>query len=50
MGAIIIGQESIIYHRGGDNFIAVAPAVIKVFILLFLISMLLCYLLQVTIS
>jgi DNA damage-binding protein 1 len=28
-GALIIGQESITYHKG-DNYLAVAPAIIKV--------------------
>ena len=29
-GALIIGQESITYHKGGDNYIAIAPPMIKV--------------------
>ncbi|KAG1661544.1 DNA damage-binding protein 1 [Nymphon striatum] len=28
-GAIIIGQESITYHKGDNNFIAIAPPIIK---------------------
>lgn len=33
-GAIVIGQESIVYHDG-NNYIAVAPPIIKVFSLEF---------------
>ncbi|KAK2188211.1 hypothetical protein NP493_140g03066 [Ridgeia piscesae] len=28
-GALIIGQESITYHKGGDNYLAIAPPMIK---------------------
>lgn len=29
-GAIVVGQESIVYHDG-SNYVAVAPPIIKVF-------------------
>jgi len=35
-GALIIGQESITYHKG-DNYLAVAPPIIKVCILIMLL-------------
>lgn len=36
-GAIIIGQESITYHNG-DKYLAIAPPIIKVSIILCLLS------------